>query len=405
MTDRCDALVAGGGLTGLTAALALGRAGLRAVLVDPGAAADPRWSAVSHASLRAWEALGVAGLRDGAQQIRRMVVSEGPRPSAAAPAWALAASLQFDAAELGEGGDPLAWMVENTAALAALRTAVEAAGVETLAGRVVGVEARAAGARVRLGDGREVEAGLVVGADGRRSAVREAAGIGMETRAYRQAGVVATVRLSRPHDDTARQLFLPDGPLAVLPLPDDHASLVWTTDPTSAQALVDGPPEAFEALLNRRLGDGVGPATLAGPRAAFPLELRLAERLTGERTALVGDTAQAIHPVAGQGLNLGLKDCAALAEVVADARRLGEDPGSELVLDRYARWRRADRAALAGGADLFARGFSTDLAPVRAVRSLGMAAAASSAPLRRLFMREAGGLTGETPRLMRGEPS
>ena len=403
MTDRCDALVAGGGLTGLTAALALARGGLRTALVDPGGAPDPRWSAVSHASLRAWEALGVAGLREAAQPIRRMVVGEGPRPSAAAPAWALAASLQFDAAELGEGDDPLAWMVENTAALAALRAALTAAGVQVIAGRVAGVEAGAAVAAVGLADGGELEAGLVIGADGRRSAVREAAGIAVETRPYRRSGVVATVRLSRPHGGAARQLFLPDGPLAVLPLPDDHASLVWTTDPASADALVSGPPEAFEALLNRRLGDGIGPATLAGPRAAFPLELRLAERMTGPRTALVGDTVQAIHPVAGQGLNLGLKDCAALAEVIADARRLGEDPGSELVLDRYARWRRADRATLAAGADLFARGFSTELAPVRAVRGLALAAAGASAPLRRLFMREAGGLTGERPRLMRGE--
>ncbi len=401
---RFDAVVAGGGLAGATAALALARGGLAVAGVDAGAGPDPRWSAVSHAALTAWETLGVRGLREGAQPLRCMVVSDGPRPGAAAPGWALAASLQFDAAELGGGDAPLAWMVENSAARAALDAALEAAGVVRVApARVEDVRAGTREAVVRLADGRELTAPLVVGAEGRRSAVRAAAGVEVQARPYRQAGLAATVRLLRPHEGVARQLFLPDGPLAVLPLPGDRASLVWTTGRAEAEALAALPAEAFEALLARRLGEGLGPAVLEGPRTVFPLERRLSAGLTGPRTALVGDAAHAIHPVAGQGLNLGLKDAAALAEVVADARRLGEDWGADAVLARYARWRRFDRTALAAGADLFARGFSTAGPLARAVRTAGLAAAGGSAAARRALMREAGATAGEPPRLFRGE--
>ena len=401
--ERRDAVVAGGGLVGATAALALARGGLSVTVVDPGAPDDPRWSAVGHAALRAWEALGAHGLRDGAQPITVMAVGDAPRPSAASAPWMLAAGLSFEAAEGDAPDAPLGWMVENRAVRAALRGALEAAGVATAADRVAGAEADGRTVRVRLAGGEEIEAPLAIAAEGRASALRDGAAIGVDVHRYGRSAVSATVRLSRPHGGVAHQLFLPDGPLAVLPLPGDRANLVWTTEPAVAEALAAMAPDAFEAHLARRLGDGLGPATLEGGRAVFPLERRLAERLTGPRLALAGDAAHAIHPVAGQGLNLGLKDAAALAEVVVDARRLGEDWGSEPVLDRYARWRRFDRTALAAGAGLFAAGFSTAARPARALRGAALWAVGRSAPLRRAFMREAGGVLGDPPRLFRGE--
>ena len=401
--ERCDAVVAGGGLVGATAALALARGGLAVALVDPGAPDDPRWSAVAHAALLAWEALGVRGLREAAQPIAAMVVGDAPRPSAASAPWMLTAGLSFDAVDGADPAAPLGWMVENRAVRAALLAALTDAGVASTPGRAVGAETDARGVRVRLEDGGEIAATLAVAAEGRASPLRDAAGIGVEVRRYGRSAVSATVRLGRPHGGVARQLFLPDGPLAVLPLPGDRANLVWTTEPAAAETLAALPAAAFEAHLARRLGDGLGPAVLEGGRAVFPLERRLAERLTGPRLALVGDAAHAIHPVAGQGLNLGLKDAAALAQVVVDARRLGEDWGAQPVLDRYARWRRFDRTALAAGAGLFAGGFSTDAAPVRALRGAALWAADRSALLRRAFMREAGGVLGEPPRLFRGE--
>ena len=402
--ERCDAVVAGGGLVGATAALALARGGLAVTVLDPGAPDDPRWSAVGPAALSAWEALGVRGLREAAQPLLAMAVGDGPRPSAAAPSRALAAGLSFEAADGGAPGTPLGWMVENRAVRTAVACALADAGVTLRADRALAAEAGARVARVRLAGGDVLDAPLAVAADGRASALRAAAGIAVEAHAYLRSAVSATVRLSRPHEGVARQLFLPDGPLAVLPLPGDRANLVWTTEPAAAAALAAMPAAAFEAHLARRLGDGLGPATLEGARTVFPLERRLAERLTGPRLALAGDAAHAIHPVAGQGLNLGLKDAAALAEVVVDARRLGEDWGSEPVLDRYARWRRFDRTALAAGAGLFAGGFSTDLAPVRAFRGAALWAVGRSGRLRGALVREAAGVLGDPPRLFRGEP-
>ncbi len=401
--EHCDAVVAGGGLVGATTALALARGGLGVTLLDPGAPDDPRWSAVGHAALLAWKMLGVRALREGAQPIAAMVVGDAPRPSAASASWALAAGLSFDPSDTDGSDAPLGWMVENRAARAALLAALADAGVRSVDGRAAGAEADARAVHVRLTDGGEIAATLAVAAEGRASSLRDAAEIEVEVHRYGRSAVSATVRLARPHGGVARQLFLPDGPLAVLPLPGDRANLVWTTEPAVAEALAAMPAAAFEAHLARRLGDGLGPATLDGARAVFPLERRLAERLTGPRLALVGDAAHAIHPVAGQGLNLGLKDAAALAQVVVDARRLGEDWGAEPVLDRYARWRRFDRTALAAGAGLFAGGFSTAAAPARALRGAALWAAGRSATLRHAFMREAGGVLGDPPRLFRGE--
>ena len=265
------------------------------------------------------------------------------------------------------------------------------------------VQSGARGASVQLRDGQVLSAPLVVGADGRRSVVREAAGIETYGWDYAQAGVVATVQLERDHEGMAHEYFLPGGPLAILPLTGGRASLVWTEQKARATALTRSSIEAFEAHLARRFGDFLGQPKVIGERMSFPLSLQMAQAMIGSRTALIGDAAHAIHPVAGQGLNLGLKDAAALAEVIVDARRLGEDWGSELVLERYARWRRFDAAALAAATDLFTRLFSNDDLVARFVRGAGLSLVNRIEPARRLFVREAAGVLGDTPRLLRGE--
>ena len=215
--------------------------------------------------------------------------------------------------------------------------------------------------------------------------------------------MVATVKLSRPHQGVAHEHFLPSGPFAILPLTDDRASLVWTEKADRGRALAAARPEVFHANLNRRFGDFVGPAEVEGPVFVYPLALELAEALTARRTALLGDAAHGVHPIAGQGLNLGLKDAAALAEVLVDAARLGEDLGSDAVLDRYVRWRRTDNVALAAATDLFNRLFTNDIGPLRLIRGAGMAVVNRIGPARRFFMQEAGGATGDLPRLLRGQ--
>jgi 2-octaprenyl-6-methoxyphenol hydroxylase len=233
--------------------------------------------------------------------------------------------------------------------------------------------------------------------------VRSSAGIDTVGWRYGQSGVVATVRLDHDHGNVAHEYFLPRGPFAILPLTEQRASLVWTETTRAAEALRDASDEAFQSHLMRRFGDFLGTATPEGPRFVYPLALELATRLTAPRVALVGDAAHGVHPVAGQGLNMALKDAAALAQVLVEAMRLGEDIGSETVLDRYARWRRFDIMALAAGFDAFVRLFSNDIAPVRLARDLGMAAVNRIGPLRKAFMGEAGGATGDLPRLLRGE--
>jgi 2-octaprenyl-6-methoxyphenol hydroxylase len=245
----------------------------------------------------------------------------------------------------------------------------------------------------------------VVGADGRASKVRQDSGIDVIGWDYGHVGVVATVGLGRDHQGVAYEHFLPTGPFAILPLTDRRASLVWTESRARGEALMSARPEVFGACLMRRFGEFLGPVEVLGPRFAYPLSLQLAERLVGPRVALVGDAAHAVHPIAGQGLNMGLKDAAALAEVVAEAFRLGEDIGQAAVLERYARWRSVDNLGVALATDLFTRLFSNDHPVVRAARNAGMAVVNRIGPARRLFMAEAGGASGELPRLLRGEPA
>lgn len=407
-----DVVIAGLGMVGATLALSLSRAGLRVAAVDPlpfstmlEPTFDGRASAIAFASFRQFQALGLGDrLAADAQPIRQILVTDGRSPGAGRGAQH-GAFLRFDAAEIATGADePLGWMLENRVTRAALSEAIEASDIEVFASRRVAAIKRAPGrATVTLDDKQALTAPLLVGAEGRGSLVRTHAGIDVTGWTYPQSGVVATVRHERAHEGVAYEHFLPSGPFAILPLTENRASLVWTERKPQADALRTASDGAFHAHLRRRFGDFLGEIEVVGPRFVYPLSLQLAERFTADRIALVGDAAHVIHPIAGQGLNLGLKDVAALAEVVVDAMRLGEDVGSEIVLERYARWRRVDTVGLALATDAFNRLFSVENPLVRTVREAGLAAVNRIGPARRFFMREAGGATGDLPRLLRGE--
>lgn len=412
--SRTDVLIAGAGMAGATAALACAHAGLRVVLVDPlpfsamvEETFDGRASAIAWSSFRQWRVLGVGdALAPHACGIDHILVTDGKTPGASSGR-GLPAFLHFDAAEIADrsDGEPMGWMIENRRTRAALADAILASKEITVLApaSVASVDPGPAGAEVTLADGRKFHASVVVAADGKGSAIREAAGISMSGWEYGQCGVVATVRLAEPHNGVAHEYFLPGGPFAILPLTEQRASLVWTEPKDRAGALRTASDAAFHAHLQRRFGEFLGAVRTEGPRFVYPLSMWLADRMTAPRIALLGDSAHAIHPIAGQGLNLGLKDAAALAEVLSEAARLGEDIGSEAVLERYAAWRRFDNVAVTAATDVFNRLFSNDNPLLRAARGTGIAAVNRMGPARRFFMAEAGGSVGDLPRLLRGE--
>lgn len=408
-----DVIIAGAGVAGATLALSLARAGLTPVLIDPlpfdaqlAPTFDGRAWAIAYAAYRQWKALGLAGALDPhAQRIEQILVTDDTTPGAAAGG-PTPFFLRFDSEEIAgrSEGEPLGYLLENRHVRAALAAAIRDAGIRVLApARVAKAAFGPREAEITLDDGRTLRAPLAVGAEGRGSVIRQAAGIGAIGWDYPQTGVVATVRLDRPHAGVAYEYFLPGGPFAILPLTGNRASLVWTESPARGAALKTARPEIFQAHLERRFGDFLGEIKVEGPVFTYPLSLQLAERFIAPRAALLGDAAHGVHPIAGQGLNLGLKGAAALAEVLVDAVRLGEDIGSEVVLERYAAWRRFDTVTLSAGMDLFVRLFSNDNPLVRAMRGVGMAAVNRVGPARRFFMHEAGGAVGDLPRLLKGE--
>jgi 2-octaprenyl-6-methoxyphenol hydroxylase len=408
-----DVIIAGAGVAGATLALSLAQAGLKPVLVDPqpfdaqlAPTFDGRAWAIAYAAYRQWRVLGLGEALDPhAQRIEQILVTDGRTPGASAGG-PTPFFLRFESAEIADRseGEPLGYLLENRHVRAALAAAVAEAGIEVLApARVSGAAFEPRAAVVTLADGRVLRAPLAVGAEGRGSVIREAAGIGAIGWDYKQTGVVATVRMERRHEGVAHEYFLPGGPFAILPLTDNRASLVWTESNARGAALKTARPEVFQAHLERRFGDFLGGVAVEGPVFAYPLSLQLAERLVAPRVALLGDAAHGVHPIAGQGLNLGLKGAAALAEVLVDALRLGEDIGSEAVLERYAAWRRFDTVTLSAGMDAFVRLFSNDNPLLRLVRGAGMAAVNRIGPARRFFMHEAGGAVGDLPRLLKGE--
>jgi 2-octaprenyl-6-methoxyphenol hydroxylase len=268
---------------------------------------------------------------------------------------------------------------------------------------VTAIARDAASVRVTLADGRVLRAPLLVGTDGRRSFLRGAVGIRTIGWDYPATAIVATIRHEKPHDGVAHEFFLPNGPFAILPLKGNRANIVWAEPRAAAEALLKMSEPDFLAELRRRFGDFLGELQLEGPRFGYPLSLQLAERMIDARVALAGDSAHGIHPLAGQGLNLGLKDCAALAECIADGVSLGLDPGDVSILERYQRWRRFDNVTMALGMEFFDKFFSNDFGPLRAARRMGLAAVNAVGPARRFFMRYAGGGAGDLPKLLRGE--
>lgn len=403
-------------MVGLTLGIALARAGIETVVVDAldparvvEARFDGRVSAVAFASCRMLEALGMwPHLEDHAQPINDILVSDGRSMRALDRGAAVPFFLHFDHRELGRG--PLGHLIENRYIRLAQQAVIgDTPGLTLIAPAMVGeTRFEAGGVEADLSTGATVRAAVCLAADGRRSRLRQKAGIKTVSWTYGQTGIVTTVEHERPHHGVAQEYFLPQGPFAILPMPGNRSSLVWTEPDEVAPDYMNMDEAAFADAVAARFGGYLGATRPVGPRWSYPLALHLARAYVAERLALVGDAAHGIHPIAGQGLNLGLRDVAALAEVLTDAHRLGLDIGAPDVLARYQQWRRFDNVALAAATDLLNRLFSNDLAPVALARDVGLGIVSRIAPARRFFMRHAGGalaLGGEKhlPRLLRGE--
>jgi 2-octaprenyl-6-methoxyphenol hydroxylase len=440
MRETTDVLIAGGGFAGLTLAIALRQAlgpSFAVTVADPALgkshADDERASAIVAAARRLFETLGVwDAVSEQAQPILDMVVTDSRLDDAMRPVF-----LTF-AGEV-EPGEPFAHMIENRFLVAALAAKAREAGVALRSvavsditpppergrpaseARQVGVSARTdpspdrlrrsdpplsgegAGVRVLLGDGTENFARLLVAADGARSTIRTSAGIATHGWTYDQSAIVTTVGHERDHGGRAEEHFLPAGPFAILPLKGNRSSIVWTEAKGEAERIVALPDDAFHAELEKRFKLHLGEINAVGARRVHPLGFFVARAFIAERIALVGDAAHVIHPIAGQGLNMGLKDVAALAEVIVDAARLGLDPGSATVLESYQRWRRFDTVTMGIATDGLNRLFSNRSDVLRLVRDVGLGLVDRVPNLKRLFIREAAGLVGDVPKLLRGE--
>ena len=400
-----DVIVGGGGMVGLTLALALAQGGLDVVVADPvppdkalDAAFDGRVSALAYSSVRMLQVLGVwPDIAPDAQPIHDILVTDAALGRPAAPF-----SLHFDHREIGE---PMGHIAENRHIRRALFAALEKAKNIRLRApsALVDLEADAGGITATLSGGNALRAKLAVAADGRDSPMREKMGLPVIAWSYPQWGIVATVHHEQPHDGTAYEHFLPSGPFAILPMTGNRSSLVWTEREDIAPAMLELSQDDFDSEIAKRFGAHLGATHADGPRWSYPLRFHLARSYVKPRVALAGDSAHGIHPIAGQGLNLGFKDAAALAEVTMDAARVGLDIGGLDVLRRYERWRRFDSLTLAVSTDALNRLFSNDIAPLRITRDVGMGIVDGIGPLRRFFMRHAGGDIGKLPRLLKGE--
>lgn len=398
---RVELAVVGGGLAGLSLAIAAASAGIEVALVDRadpalmlGEAFDGRSTAIAFGSRQVLSGIGAwAKLAADAEAILEIRVADGASPL----------FLHYDHRELGS--DPLGWIIENRLLRRGLMERVgELPNLLLLAPLgVTHVDYEAGGARLALADGRSLRAQLVAGADGHGSPLREAAGITVFTTRYPQTGIVCTVAHAEPHRGIAVEHFLPAGPFAILPMTGNRSSIVWTERAALAPALMALDEAGFARELERRFGDYLGSLQVTGPRWSYPLSLLHATRYTAPRLALLGEAAHVIHPIAGQGLNLGIRDVAALAELIVGARRLGLDIGNSATLARYESWRRLDNLLLAAVTDGLNRLFSNQIEPLALARDLGLAAVGRAAPLKRFLMRHAMGLVGELPRLVRGE--
>ena len=413
---RFDLAVVGAGLNGSLLALAAGEAGLSTALIDrvalksmTDAGFDGRTTAIAYTSQRLFEALGVwrevAGEAEPINDIRISDAGHDGRPS---PLF-----LHFDhreAAAEGEPARPMGWIVENRFLRAALlRRLTACPAVELIApDETVETERDAHRARLTLKSGRVLETRLVASAEGRTGTMREDAGIGARAWSYNQIAIVLVAKHERPHRGVAQEKFLPGGPFAMLPMRDGadgthRSSIVWTERADTARRLLELDAPRFQAEFARRFGNHLGAVDSVGPRWWFPLGLVHAERYVEQRLVLVGDAAHGLHPSAGQGYNLGVRDIAALVEVLVDTKRLGLDIGASDTLERYVQWRRADNFAMVAATDLLNRLFSNDIKPLRLMRDLGLATVNRIPPLRRFFVRHAMGLVGDLPKLIRGK--
>jgi 2-octaprenyl-6-methoxyphenol hydroxylase len=398
---QSELVIVGGGLVGLSLATACAGAGLDVAVIDReeparlvDAAFDGRTSAIAFGSQRILAGIGLwDDIAPEAEPIREIRVADGDSPL----------FLHYDHAEIGP--DPLGHIVENRVLRRALLA--RAALLPTLRhlapARVAAAVRKAGGIEVTLEDGGSVRGALLAAAEGKASPLRQAAGIRTVEWRYPQTAIVCTAWHERPHLGIAVEHFLPAGPFAILPMTGDRSSIVWTERADLAPRLLALDAAGFHAELARRFGDFLGRIEMVGPRWSYPLSLMHAERYGADRLVLVGDAAHVIHPIAGQGLNLGLRDVAVLAELIVDARRLGLDIGNADILARYERWRRFDTVALAAVTDGLNRLFSNNFPPLAWMRGVGLAAVNRLPPLRRFLMRHAMGLVGRLPRLARGE--
>lgn len=404
MSVRYDILIVGGGITGPALALAVAQTGRSVCLIDAlpasirkNAAFDGRAYALALTSVRLFQALGIwDGIADKTQPILQIKVSDGRAGEGASPF-----CLNFDHAEIEEG--PMGHMCENRFLRRALLEAVKNVDtITTLTGTVTDQKMTATGVTLTLASGKTVDGALLVGSDGRGSPTASRAGIRRTGWDYGQTALVASVKHELPHHGVAHQFFMPPGPLAILPLPGNVSSIVWSEEAGTASAFEALNDADFIEVLRPRFGDFLGDIALSGERFTYPLSLSIANHFVSERVALVGDAAHGIHPIAGQGLNAGLRDVAALTQVLTEASQRGEDIASAAVLARYQEWRRFDTATLALATDATNRLFSNDNPLLRCVRDLGMGAINALPGVRRAMIREAAGLTGELPDLMRG---
>lgn len=405
-----DIILVGGGMVGLCFALAAGQAGLSVWVLDaapPNADLDPafdgRVSALGRASQRMMAALGIwPDLHNAAQPILDIMVSDGRIKGGPSPL-----ALHFDHREgtPDMSRQPLGHIVENRHIRAVLRRALAKCAAVTLRGSAAVVAARADpyGISVQMAGGDALRGRLCVAADGRWSRLRQACGIKSVAWDYGQSGIVATVHHARPHGGLAHEYFLPGGPFAILPMTQNRSSLVWTEPTARAQALMALRQPEFEVELRARFGTQWGDIWCDGPRWVYPLSFHHARDYVADRLVLAGDAAHTIHPIAGQGFNLGLRDAAALAEVLVDAQRLGLDIGMATVLARYQSWRRFDNVSLAAVTDILNRLFANDTPLLRVARDIGLGMAGQIGPLRRLALRHAAGDLGRLPRLLTGD--
>ena len=400
--DRADVIIFGGGLVGLALASALDSSGLSVIIVDPAdpaprseSAFDGRTSAVSSSSMRMLTTIGVAGhLAEPGCPIWRIAVADGLAPGA----------LHFDP----EDQEPLGFMHENRHLRTALQARAEAGKNIWLLwkSRVAHVDRGSTGVVVSLEDGRKLQAPLLVAADGRNSRTREAAGINVARWKYDHQAIVSVLGHEKPHEHVAYEIFYPTGPFALLPMNDDKAThrsaIVWSVPEEDAAGWLSLSDEDFAAEAEAAMGGFLGKIAMLAPRSSFPLGFHHAAQMTAERLALIGDAAHAIHPIAGQGLNLGFRDVAALAEVLVEGARLGLDLGDKQLLDRYQRWRSLDALSVAFATDTLTRIYGVPGRTASAMRRFGMGLVGRISPLRSRLMSEARGTSGELPLLLRG---